>query len=225
MNAPVSARIVNQHLIDPEVCIRCNTCEETCPIDAITHDSNNYVVDPNICNHCMACVPPCPTGAIDNWIKVLAGQAHTLEDQFGWEVLPAAQDIPDAAADDLDESDVSSTVLAGAGGQDVDSGLDGAPSTGAGSSIPPWSAAHPYVNLYTHKNPATATVVGNYRVTGDDTESDIRHIVLDFGTTVVSGPGGAVDRHIPARQRQQWAPVPCASIFHSQPARRRASAL
>src|SRR3546814_5514597 len=61
--------------------------------------------------------------------------------------------------------------------------LEGSPSTGAGSSIPPWSAAHPYVNLYTHKNPIEATVVGNYRVTGDDTESDIRHIVLDFGTT------------------------------------------
>src|SRR3546814_9770051 len=25
--------------------------------------------------------------------------------------------------------------------------LEGSPSTGAGSSIPPWSAAHPYVNL------------------------------------------------------------------------------
>src|SRR3546814_18386261 len=62
-------------------------------------------------------------------------------------------------------------------------GLEGSPSTGAGSSIPPWSAAHPYVKLYTHKNPIEATVVGNYRVTGDDTESDIRHIVLDFGTT------------------------------------------
>src|SRR3546814_2943673 len=60
--------------------------------------------------------------------------------------------------------------------------LDGMPSTSAGASIPPWSAAHPYVNLYTHKNPVTATVVGNYRVTDTDTESDIRHIVLDFGS-------------------------------------------
>ena len=47
--------------------------------------------------------------------------------------------------------------------------------------MPPWSAAHPYVNLYTHKAPTTATVVGNYRVTGADTDSDIHHIVLDFG--------------------------------------------
>jgi ferredoxin len=41
MNAP----LLKQHLIDPEICIRCNTCEETCPVDAVTHDDNNYVVD------------------------------------------------------------------------------------------------------------------------------------------------------------------------------------
>ena len=36
---------MRQHLIDPEICIRCNTCEETCPVDAVTHDARNYVVD------------------------------------------------------------------------------------------------------------------------------------------------------------------------------------
>ncbi|WP_233208386.1 benzoyl-CoA 2,3-epoxidase subunit BoxA [Pollutimonas subterranea] len=165
---------MKQHLIDPEVCIRCNTCEETCPIDAITHDSNNYVVDATICNHCMACVPPCPTGAIDNWLNVLTGRPHTLEDQFSWEELPPVQEEPG-----MDGS--VSVAVAAAGVLVEDSGLDGVPSTGAGSSIPPWSAAQPQVNLYTHKNPVTATVVGNYRVTDEDTESDIRHIVLDFG--------------------------------------------
>ncbi|MGA1732739.1 MAG: 4Fe-4S binding protein, partial [Burkholderiaceae bacterium] len=38
--------LLHQHLIDPEICIRCNTCESTCPIGAITHDDRNYVVDP-----------------------------------------------------------------------------------------------------------------------------------------------------------------------------------
>ena len=33
--------ILRQHLIDPEICIRCNTCEETCPVDAISHDTRN----------------------------------------------------------------------------------------------------------------------------------------------------------------------------------------
>ncbi|MCV6902575.1 MAG: 4Fe-4S binding protein, partial [Achromobacter xylosoxidans] len=37
MNAALPMEVLKQHLIDPEICIRCNTCEETCPIDAITH--------------------------------------------------------------------------------------------------------------------------------------------------------------------------------------------
>ena len=34
-------RFIKQHLLDPEICIRCNTCESVCPVKAITHDSNN----------------------------------------------------------------------------------------------------------------------------------------------------------------------------------------
>ncbi|MDF2863532.1 MAG: boxA [Achromobacter mucicolens] len=177
MNAPLPVEVLKQHLIDPEICIRCNTCEETCPVDAITHDSNNYVVDPEICNGCMACVPPCPTGSIDNWRLVVRAEAYSVQDQLGWEELPQDKPLPvDAAA-------------AGEGGQPMpapqaESGLAQAVAVTAaapGAAVPPWSAAHPYVNLYTHKTPITATVVGNYRVTGVDTESDIHHIVLDFG--------------------------------------------
>ena len=58
--------ILNQHLIDPEICIRCNTCEATCPVGAITHDDTNYVVKADVCNGCMDCISPCPTGSIDN---------------------------------------------------------------------------------------------------------------------------------------------------------------
>ncbi len=54
-----------QHLIDPEICIRCYTCEMTCPEQAIEHDDNNVVVDASKCNFCMACIPVCPTGSID----------------------------------------------------------------------------------------------------------------------------------------------------------------
>src|SRR5437016_9868152 len=81
MNAPVG-ELLKQHLIDPEICIRCNTCEETCPVDAVTHDGNNYVVDATICNHCMDCISPCPTGSIDNW-RVVA-KPYSLEEQFSW---------------------------------------------------------------------------------------------------------------------------------------------
>ncbi len=67
MDMAVDVKVIRQHLIDPEICIRCNTCEATCPVGAITHDDRNYVVRADVCNGCMACISPCPTGSIDNW--------------------------------------------------------------------------------------------------------------------------------------------------------------
>ncbi|WP_298234596.1 benzoyl-CoA 2,3-epoxidase subunit BoxA [uncultured Azohydromonas sp.] len=171
MNAPLP-EVLKQHLIDPEICIRCNTCEESCPVDAITHDSNNYVVDPGKCSFCMACVPPCPTGAIDNWRTVLRLEAYSVEEQFTWDELPAEKalglnvETPAEAAGPQVQAQAQEMPLAEAV---------------AGAQVPPWSASHPYVNLYTHKNPVTATVAGNYRVTELGTDSDTHHIVLDFG--------------------------------------------
>jgi len=182
MTTATTTAVMKQHLIDPEICIRCNTCEETCPIDAITHDSNNYVVDPEICNHCMACVPPCPTGAIDNWIRVVKSEAYSLEDQFSWDELPEEKELS-IEGEDVPAAEAVETGRPALEVEDDSASLENVPSTAAGASVPPWSAAHPYVNMYTHKNVATATVVGNYRVTDEDTESDIHHIVLDFGDT------------------------------------------
>lgn len=173
MNAPESIVLARQHLIDPEVCIRCNTCEETCPVDAITHDSRNYVVNVDICNACMACISPCPTGSIDHWRTVPKSAAYSLVEQFGWDELPAQQEVPDDAA------------VGSARDEEMEAEIEGIQinaATSSSSTMAPWSAAHPYVNLYTLKNPVTATVAGNYRLTAADTQSDIHHIVLDFGT-------------------------------------------
>jgi benzoyl-CoA 2,3-dioxygenase component A len=158
--------VQRQHLIDPVICIRCNTCEETCPIDAITHDDANYVVDFAICNGCRACVSPCPTGAIDNWL--LVDQPWSIADQFTWEDLP-----PEAEA----KPDLESQAPP----QDVADIIEVATASTGGRVVPPWSAAHPYVNIYPTVAPAIAKVAGNYRITDPDTESDIHHIVLDFG--------------------------------------------
>jgi benzoyl-CoA 2,3-dioxygenase component A len=106
--------LVKQHLIDPEVCIRCNTCEATCPIGAITHDANNYVVDPNTCNFCMDCVSPCPTGSIDHWFVV--PEPFSLEDQFSWLELPPK---PPEPALDPDDSEAAA-LLDGLGRQTAD---------------------------------------------------------------------------------------------------------
>ena len=90
--------ILKQHLIDPEICIRCNTCEATCPVGAITHDDNNYVVRADVCNGCMACISPCPTGSIDNWRTMPLARAYSIEEQLTWEELPPEL-TPDQLAD------------------------------------------------------------------------------------------------------------------------------
>jgi benzoyl-CoA 2,3-dioxygenase component A len=165
MNAPND--LLKQHLIDPEICIRCNTCEETCPVDAITHDSRNYVVDASKCNACMACISPCPTGAIDNWRMVARADPYALDAQLGWDVLPA-QDAAQPAGDD----GVPEEVLR----------LTDEAHAALRNAVRPRSAGTPAVNLYTPSRPAVAAVTGNFRLTSEDAESDIRHIVLDFGT-------------------------------------------
>ncbi len=162
-----------QHLIDPEICIRCNTCQETCPIDAITHNDDNYVVDAAKCKFCLDCIGPCPTGAIDNWRMVTS--YYSIDDQFIWDELPEQEELEEAEAEEaVGEEAVE---------QEVTDILEVAHAAEGGKVPPPWSAAHPYINLYTREAPITARVAGNYRITDDDAESDIHHIVLDFGKT------------------------------------------
>jgi benzoyl-CoA 2,3-epoxidase subunit A len=170
MNALASpTALKKQHLIDPEICIRCNTCEETCPIDAVSHGDDNYVVDAEICNYCMDCIAPCPTGAIDNW-RVVA-RVYTLEEQHGWGELPAQEEFAEAEAGGAIEAleDEVGALL-----EEARKGLGGKP-------VAPASASKPTVNLYNRARPARATLVGNYRLTAPDAESDVRHLILDFG--------------------------------------------
>ena len=172
--------LLKQHLIDPEICIRCNTCEATCPVGAITHDDTNYVVDAGKCNFCMACISPCPTGSIDNWRTVPVVRAYTLDEQLGWEELPAELPPGQLAL----EGDVALAEAAPATAPAAPApGMDQAfTSASWGSTLPPWSAAHAYTNLYGPKAPTTATVAGNVSVTEAGYENDTHHIVLDFGS-------------------------------------------
>lgn len=170
--ATPAAGLKKQHLIDPEICIRCYTCEEMCPIDAITHNDDNVVVDADKCNFCMDCIAPCPTGSIDNWRVVQT--PYTLEEQYEWFELPEQAELEDAAAAaafDATEDDIAALLAeahAGVGGR----------------TFAPASAAKPTVNLYTRGKPAVATVQGNYRITDEASESDVHHIILSFGDTV-----------------------------------------
>lgn len=138
--------ILKQHLIDPEICIRCNTCEATCPVNAITHDDNNYVVRADVCNGCMACISPCPTGSIDNWRAVPVGRAYSVEEQLRWEELPG-----ELAPHELVAAGAEPAAAAAAPQQAVEApaepGTQVFRSAQYGATVPPWSAAHPYTNL------------------------------------------------------------------------------
>ena len=210
MNAPAEIAVIKQHLIDPEICIRCNTCEVSCPVGAITHDSRNYVVDPDKCKQCMACVPPCPTGAIDNWRTMPKAIAHSLAAQFEWDELPPELSTDELAAAgvtaDVEVAEPTPAVLPAAA-----SGEEPFDSAAFNATLPPWSAAHAYTNLYGPKNPTTATVVGNVRVTQVGREYDTHHLMLDFGAMpypVLEGqsigilPPGVDDKGRPHHARQ-----------------------
>jgi benzoyl-CoA 2,3-dioxygenase component A len=162
--------VLKQHLIDPEICIRCYTCEQTCPIGAIEHDDTNVVVNAEICNHCMDCIGPCPTGSIDEWRVVET--PYSLEEQYEWDELPEQQDI---ATDP--KADTSIEAL----DDDIAALLADAHSGAGGKTRAPASASKPSVNLYKPSAPAVATVQGNYRLTDESSDSDVRHIILDLG--------------------------------------------
>ena len=176
--------VIKQHLIDPEICIRCNTCEATCPVGAITHDSRNYVVDTDKCNFCMACVPPCPTGSIDNWRTMPRIRVYGLAEQLGWDELP-----PELSAEAMAASGIGEGTLPAVEPQSLQlpaaaSGEAAFNSSQYNATLPPWSAAHAYTNLYGPKaaqKSVTASVVGNVRVTEVGKDYDTHHIVLDFG--------------------------------------------
>ena len=182
----VDAGVIRQHLIDPEICIRCNTCEATCPIGAITHDDLNYVVRADVCNGCMACISPCPTGSIDNWRTVPTARAYAIEEQLKWEELPpelTAGELADAGVSPTAAETHPSSVTVAAHPLSTEGG-DMAPlhSSSYGATLPPWSAAHAYTNLFSPKKATSATVVGNFNCTEAGFDSQTHHVVLDFGT-------------------------------------------
>jgi benzoyl-CoA 2,3-epoxidase subunit A len=215
--------LIKQHLIDPVICIRCNTCEATCPVGAITHDDRNYVVDAEKCNSCMACISPCPTGSIDNWRNMPKVKAYSVAEQLTWEDLPAelseAQLAESGVSSDSSEEKEPVAVINTA--QEATNSVASASSDAMpnySATLPPWSAAHGYTNLYGPKaaqKTITATVAGNVRVTevgktaGSD--YDTHHIVLDFGSMpfpVLEGqsigiiPPGLDERGKPHHARQ-----------------------
>jgi benzoyl-CoA 2,3-dioxygenase component A len=144
-------------------------------------------------------VPPCPTGSIDNWRSLPRARAYSVAEQLTWDELPpeltAAQIAAQVAEMGLGQGDSLDSLAeasspAGAGtGPDVGLPPEAASTGRFNATVPPWSAAHAYTQLYGPKareKSITATVTGNVRVTEAGQRGmpdyDTHHIVLDFGS-------------------------------------------
>ncbi|MBW2648353.1 MAG: 4Fe-4S binding protein [Deltaproteobacteria bacterium] len=46
-------------------CIACGSCEDECPVGAISEAEDKYVIDPEACTDCGACADVCPVEAIE----------------------------------------------------------------------------------------------------------------------------------------------------------------
>jgi benzoyl-CoA 2,3-dioxygenase component A len=178
-----SSAILKQHVIDPESCIRCGTCESVCPEAAITFAGQNYVIDAGKCMNRETCLDPCPTGAIANWRQVPSASAYSIEAQTGWADLPDQLTAAELAAEGATVDADAAAVAAVPSPAETVSPAAAAGVSQHSATVPPWSAAHPYTRLYDASDPVVATVTGNLRVTDIGRDYDTHHIVLDLGKT------------------------------------------
>ena len=169
--APLPSEFKKQHLIDPEICIRCNTCEATCPVGAVTHDDANYVVDAAKCNYCMDCIGPCPTGSIDNWRIVTRAYAPRRAARLDRAAAPGGSRRGRRRGGGSHRERGRRAAGAGARRHRRQAG-------GAGLGV---QGQRQHLHA---RQAALATVQGNYRITAQGASSDVRHIVLSFGDTI-----------------------------------------
>ena len=201
--------LLKQHLIDPEICIRCNTCEATCPIGAITHDDNNYVVDAAMCNFCMDCIAPCPTGSIDNWCMV--AEPYSLDEQFSLDRAAAAlRPRRRASVDALD--DEAAALLAEAHAR------------AGGRARAPATASKPRDQSVQPRRPGDGHRDRQFPHHGGRTPNrDVRHIILDFGAMPFPVLEGQSDRRHAAGRGCVGQAACDAALFRRLGARRRAA--
>ena len=77
---------MQQHVVDPEMCIQCSACEMACPLKAIECIVGRYCVDFEKCKNCAKCIEDCPTGACDCFVEVT--QPYSQMEQAEWQALP-----------------------------------------------------------------------------------------------------------------------------------------
>jgi benzoyl-CoA 2,3-dioxygenase component A len=120
---------------------------------------------------------------------VARAHAYSVPEQLTWDELPAEKSPEEIGLRDqplpVDPVAQVTVPTAQVSGKIVEPGTSTYSTASFNSTTPPWSAAHPYTQLYGPKGHAAsivATVTGNVRVTEQGREYDTHHIVLDFGS-------------------------------------------
>ena len=47
-----------------DACVKCGSCADNCPVEAISEGDEKYVIDADVCVSCGTCVDNCPVEAI-----------------------------------------------------------------------------------------------------------------------------------------------------------------
>lgn len=82
------AELVQQRLVDPELCSACYGCYGVCPNGAVVIVDRRVAVDPALCGQCGDCVEECATGAIAAGRQVSADALFGVAEQLAWDRLP-----------------------------------------------------------------------------------------------------------------------------------------
>lgn len=61
---PSSVELAGSFAVEPDICIGCGICVQTCPVDAIELQDGKAWIDPEICIACGLCASACPVDAI-----------------------------------------------------------------------------------------------------------------------------------------------------------------
>ena len=224
----VDAAVIRQHLIDPEICIRCNTCESTCPVGAITHDERNYVVDAAKVRPLHGLHPALP----DRQHRQLARRAAGRRLQRRGAVRAGTSCPPNSRAEELAAAGVCAARRPGRAAPAAVRRRRGRRRRSRSPTMRPSSRPGPpptpTPTSTARAQPekfVTATVAGNVRVTEVGRDYDTHHIVLDFGAMPFPVLEGQSIGIVPPGARRRRPAAPSAAIFDREPAQRRASRL
>ena len=156
-----------------------------------------------------------------------ASRPTRVEEQLGWDELPAEltpEQLGRGRRATATQQCAEPQPRAAPAARRAGERSSAAPTYGA--TLPPWSAAHAYTNLYGPKaaqKSITATVTGNVRVTEVGREYDTHHIVLDFGAMPFPVLEGQSIGIVPPGHGRQRPAAPSAPVLDRQPAQRRAA--